>query len=1071
MHIKNKIIAAIAVAAFVLPGISLAQTQSVASLQAEIQSLLAELQTLEGQAQSQAGSASSATSASAWCYTFNTNLSIGASGAGVTALQTALEKNGESITVNGTFDDETAAAVTAFQEKYASIILTPAGLKNGTGYAGKGTRAELNALFGCGTTSTPTATAPNSTISSIEFTAPVTNEVFPVGSEIVFQWHGIGTANSSVAGIKIVPVNSSASQGFAIDSPAMNDGVPDSNGQFSYFVPSGIPAGEYYALFYGAAYTGTTETLGSAIGQTPDFYIGGVTAVPAGGIYPSGGQTLTNGPGGNITTITWNTDIFGGIPLSIYLRNPVTQGNVKEIVSSVPNTGAYVWASDPTIPSGSYEIYVTAYPAANEFVESASPFTLVTGGNTTTTPQSVAVTITANPSVIGVGQSTTLSWSSTNATSCSGTGSGAGTSWNGENLGTTGSQTVTPINDSGLLPYIALYGITCSGTGGTGTSAVGVSVSAVSPTTPALSITGVSPASGTVGATVTLSGSGFASTGNVVEFNGDQIATVNSANGTTLSFAIPSSFAPACTDGVCSELARLVEPGTYSVSVVTGGQTSNAESFTVTQGSTLTPILIAPTVSLSASPNNVDLGQSLILKWSSSGATSCNLDNGAAGFSATGGSQTLTPSTPGTYTYTMTCSGPGGTSAPASATVTVNGLPSTPTVTVSANPTIITLGQSTVITWSGPSGSTCTDSGAFGGSGLLPSAAITVTPTQTGVSTYMVTCSDAGGSSSASVSVTVNAAPVVTPTPAITSLTPASGTVGTAVTVIGSGFASTGNLVDFAGSQVATVNSTNGTSLSFVVPSVYPPSCTSTACSEAAVLIQPGTYSISVVSNGKTSNSLSFVVNGASLIIAPPPIPTVNFSMPTAAITLGHSFAITWTTANATACAAIGPTGSTWNGSKATSGTQSVTPSAAGMQTEYALQCSGPGGTQQVGNTITVNPVVVVTPPPALPTPPVITSVSPISSQIGNDVSIFGTGFTTSTLNTIMFGKYIVAQMTLPPAGLNFRVPSTLTAPCSGGQTCSTTTTPVIQNEIFLVTVVNANGTSNAKQFTIAPSN
>ena len=82
---------------------------SVTQLQAEIQSLTAQLTQLEAQLAAQGGAAN------AWCYNFNTNLSIGMSGAAVTALQTALQKDGESITINGTFDDQTAAAVMDFR--------------------------------------------------------------------------------------------------------------------------------------------------------------------------------------------------------------------------------------------------------------------------------------------------------------------------------------------------------------------------------------------------------------------------------------------------------------------------------------------------------------------------------------------------------------------------------------------------------------------------------------------------------------------------------------------------------------------------------------------------------------------------------------------------------------------------------------------------------------------------------------------------------------------------------------------------------------------------------------------
>jgi len=138
---------------FIAPMVSSAQSiQSMTSaqLQAEIQSLTAEVRSLEQQlAVAQGGSTTQ------WCYTLNTNLSIGMSDAQVTALQTALQKDGESVNIDGIFDGQTATAVVNFQQKYSPQILVPNGLQSGTGYVGPSTRAELNLLFGCSATPTP----------------------------------------------------------------------------------------------------------------------------------------------------------------------------------------------------------------------------------------------------------------------------------------------------------------------------------------------------------------------------------------------------------------------------------------------------------------------------------------------------------------------------------------------------------------------------------------------------------------------------------------------------------------------------------------------------------------------------------------------------------------------------------------------------------------------------------------------------------------------------------------------------------------------------------------------------
>lgn len=139
-----------------------------AEIQAQIQSIMMQIKALQqrlSELQNQ-GSESRV-----WCHTFNTNLRIGDSGDEVSALQTALQKenffisndetersgdaSGTAFLVPATFGESTASAVTGFQEKYRSEILAPLGLKYGTGYAGKSTRAKLNKLYRCEVTPPP----------------------------------------------------------------------------------------------------------------------------------------------------------------------------------------------------------------------------------------------------------------------------------------------------------------------------------------------------------------------------------------------------------------------------------------------------------------------------------------------------------------------------------------------------------------------------------------------------------------------------------------------------------------------------------------------------------------------------------------------------------------------------------------------------------------------------------------------------------------------------------------------------------------------------------------------------
>ena len=130
-----------------------------------------------------------------WCHTFNTNLKIGDSGSEVRALGTALTKEGfgntmyaegliDPISDDGVYIEPTAAAVSGFQEKYASTILTPNGLQHGTGYVGPSTRTKLNTLYGCGVNPPPTKGAPSITILS-----PNGGESWAKGTTQTIRWH------------------------------------------------------------------------------------------------------------------------------------------------------------------------------------------------------------------------------------------------------------------------------------------------------------------------------------------------------------------------------------------------------------------------------------------------------------------------------------------------------------------------------------------------------------------------------------------------------------------------------------------------------------------------------------------------------------------------------------------------------------------------------------------------------------------------------------------------------------------------------------------------------------------
>jgi hypothetical protein len=86
------------------------------------------------------------------------------------------------------------------------------------------------------------------------------------------------------------------------------------------------------------------------------------------------------------------------------------------------------------------------------------------GGGGSSAPAKPTVTLTASPTAIATGQSSTLTWSSTGATSC--TASGA---WSG-------SEATSGSTSTGALAAAATYTLSCTGSGGTTQTSASVAV-------------------------------------------------------------------------------------------------------------------------------------------------------------------------------------------------------------------------------------------------------------------------------------------------------------------------------------------------------------------------------------------------------------------------------------------------------------------------------------------------------------------------------------------------------------------------------------------------------------------
>ncbi len=243
------------------------------------------------------------------------------------------------------------------------------------------------------------------------------------------------------------------------------------------------------------------------------------------------------------------------------------------------------------------------------------------GGNSSPSASAPApapkATLSAASTSVNSGATTTLTWTSTNATACQASGG-----WSGA-LAATGSQVTVAITTN------TTFSIVCSGAGGS-SSTVSVTVNVVPTAT-----LSANPTSVTVGGTSTLS---WTSTN----------ATACQASG---------GWSGALASSGSKSTGTLSTNTTYSLTCTGAGGTSSAASAQVSVSPPSPPV-----VTFSASPPTIASGSSSVLTWSVSGVvTSCTASGAWTGFVASSGSQSTGPLTANS-SYSLICTGPGGTS-------------------------------------------------------------------------------------------------------------------------------------------------------------------------------------------------------------------------------------------------------------------------------------------------------------------------------------------------------------------------------------------------------------------------
>ncbi|MGA2964234.1 MAG: cellulase family glycosylhydrolase, partial [Candidatus Korobacteraceae bacterium] len=407
------------------------------------------------------------------------------------------------------------------------------------------------------------------------------------------------------------------------------------------------------------------------------------------------------------------------------------------------------------------------------------------------------------------------------------------------------------------------------------------------------SINSISPTSGPVGSVFTITGTNLS--GITAAWIGSaHDAGVTNVSSTQVKITVPTDAAT----------------GAQQIAIGNGPNWVFYNSFTVTTSTT-------PTAKVSVSPTSIALGSSATVKWSSTNATSCTLNGGAV--STTSGSESVTPAATGSDTYSLSCTGTGRT-ATASATLTVTAAASGPPSITSFTPTSGPVGTVITITGTNLSGISQAWLGSAHDAGItnVSSTQVKITvPTDaaTGAQQIAVYNGTSWVFSSTDFTVSTSAAPTAT--------------VSVSPTTIASG-----------GSSTLTWSSTNATSCT------ASGGWTGTKATSGTQSVSPTsttTYSLTCSGAGGTTSPTS-----ATVTVTAAAVPTVTLTAIPTTIEPGSSSTLTWSSTNATSCTASGG----WTGTKATSGTQSVSLT---NTTTFTLTCTGAEGTSAPASaTVTV---------------------------------------------------------------------------------------------------------------------
>lgn len=425
---------------------------------------------------------------------------------------------------------------------------------------------------------------------------------------------------------------------------------------------------------------------------------------------------------GNNTVVFNHTQFAGYTVTQVDLSYPLTAGGPNPTTTNLSwtVTGAAQGCAASAVPANATWTgaqVLTGPVTVGPFVAGQTTLTLDCNNGGLHTIRTVNLSVdapislafSANPTSFYANQSTTLTWSSANATACV-----ASNGWSGAKA-LAGSEVL-----SGLAAGTVTLDLTCSNATASTMQEIILTVLPVIVNTPP---------------TVTLSvDRNTATTADLVTASWFS----NNATSCTTGNDWPSPGAVALSG---SQSFTFPTTGQKILSITCLGFGSASDSKTVTVTSVIVPP--PPTVAFSASTLSFFTNQSTTVTWSSTNAVSCTASNGWSGAKALSGSEVLSGFTAGNKTLVLTCTNPTGSTVQ---TILLNVLQvfPPPSVILHVDRTTATTADLVMVSWSSAHANVCGTSDDWPNPGQVATSGSQSFTLSAGTKTLTIGCTGNG---------------------------------------------------------------------------------------------------------------------------------------------------------------------------------------------------------------------------------------------------------------------------------------------------------------------------------------